>query len=228
MKKLLLFVLLMTGCQKEEPKKLKILKTSTDMNKIAYSLGSQYGSSIKALGMSEKDVKFLIRGLEDRLINKQQMGQSEINFYLKEVQNLVKKNREASVTDTKIVGVKWVENILNSDDGYTKTKSGLVYKVVNLGTIEKVKDTEKIAIRYHSFDSDGSVINSMEGRNPLNLVYGRIFKAWKEAYLISGTNSVIEVIAPPELTYGSDGALPKIKPGQYIKYKLEFFKIIKK
>ena len=228
MKKLILCVLIMTGCQKEQPKKLEILKTSTDMNKIAYSLGSQYGSSVKSLGMSDKDIEFLILGLKDRVVKKQQMGQAEINFYLKEVQKLIKKNKEASVIDTKAVGIKWIKNILSSGEGFSETNSGLVYKVLLGGKVKKILDTDKIGIRYHSFDKDGKIINTMKGRNALNLPYGRMFKAWQEAYLISGVNSEIDFSAPSELTYGSDGALPQIKPGQYIKYRLEFFDILLK
>jgi FKBP-type peptidyl-prolyl cis-trans isomerase len=225
----LVLIFIFNSCSKDKPiqenKLLKITEKTSRLQKMAYSLGNQYGKSAQILSFSEDDIKYLIMGLDDRLKGQEQMELNEMESSLGEMNKVILKNRDRDRVDNEELGRKWISDVLNSDNDYQENQFGLAYKVLKEGEVEETTYKTKIMMRYHSYDREGNIIDTMVGRNPLPLSFRGLFPAWKQAYSLSGSNSVIEIIAPASLTYGKDGALPKIKAGQFIKYKLEFFDI---
>ena len=79
-------------------------------------------------------------------------------------------------------------------------------------------------MHFDSFHLDEKQYETTVGGNPRLMPLNGIFKAWSEAFWLAGQGGEIEVIAPPDLTYGDNGASPYIAPGEYLKFKLKFTK----
>jgi len=202
------------------------LEKASDIQKVAYALGHEYGGSVKPLDLTKEDVAFLIQGLKDQLNDQSKMSLGDVKFHIGEVNAVLTKKREESLLKKSEQGKKWIAQVLSDDNDYQVTKSGLAYKVIKQGNVQKESSFKKVLMKYKVIKEDGTIVSSMDGRNALELRFSDIFKAWKEAYFISGDQGHIEIIAPSTLTYGKDGALPNILPGEYLKFKIEFFSTI--
>ena len=108
--------------------------------------------------------------------------------------------------------------------GYTKTSSGLEYKVVEEGSGAKPKAGQQIKAHYAGYLLSGKKFDSSYDRkSPLvfEVGIGRVIRGWDEALLDMqvGEKRVLRVPAP--LAYGSRGAGGVIPPGATLVFFVE-------
>lgn len=92
-------------------------------------------------------------------------------------------------------------------EGYTQTKSGLLYKVTKAGNGVKPGLTDTAMIFYTGKKTDGQLFDSNEGKSPMKVPMNSNFlvKGFMEALGMMDEGSEYDVIIPAALGYGDKG-----------------------
>jgi len=197
-------------------------KEAKEIHKIAYSLGRQYAINMQEFHFDNESLEVFIQGLQEGH-SSGEAPSKEMIFQAKKIDKRVQESRAEKAKDKKSEGETFIKSLLASDDTYKQTPSGLVYKIIKDGTkIDKIESNALFTMKYEGKRLDNSVYESALQGNPRKFPYGGVFKAWQEAFQLCGKGCEIEIISPSSLTYGDNGSLPKISPGEFLKYKLFF------
>ena len=98
-------------------------------------------------------------------------------------------------------------NASQTPQGFTKTKSGLMYKDKKVGTGATAKSGEKVSVHYKGWLDNGTVFDTSKqaGRGPFEfpLGAGNVIPGWDEGVQGMKVGGVRELIIPPDLGYGS-------------------------
>jgi FKBP-type peptidyl-prolyl cis-trans isomerase len=232
-----LLLLTLASCNSDVAKKIKkVTKKEVDLSnpeldqalKISYSLGYKYAESTKELELTSEQQEYMIKGVQKYFKEKNKQTPSDISRYSREVDKIVQEKRKLKFTENSEKGKIFSETIIK-ENGFLQTKSGLIYKIIKAGTTyPNLIKTPYVQMNYTAHKIDDTIFETTMAGNPRIINQKGLLKAWKEAIKLAGHNSSIEVIAPPSLTYGENGALPRVEPGEYIVYKINFFKTFKK
>lgn len=102
-------------------------------------------------------------------------------------------------------------------EGYTKSESGLVYKIENPGTEPKVTDADKVTVAYTGKLVNGTVFDSNE-----NAVFSPtgVVKGFGEALRMLGKGGKMIAVIPADLGYGLQ-APAQIGPNSTLVFNIE-------
>lgn len=91
--------------------------------------------------------------------------------------------------------------------GFTKTTSGLMYKISKQGKGLNAKPGDRLWVHYIGTLSDSSVFAStmQTGETDIYLGHGQLIKGWEEGLQLIAQGGAITLIVPPHLAYGSKG-----------------------
>lgn len=106
-------------------------------------------------------------------------------------------------------------------NGFSKTETGLLYKVENAGTGEKVKPSDRVAIRYKGMKTDGTVFDETKGDNSYTSSASAFVPGFNEALYMLGKGGKMTAIIPANLAYGLDGAGALIGPNETLVFDIE-------
>lgn len=214
--------------KKSVKKTLTLNKETRSIDKTAYALGVQYAKGMKDINFDKNSKKHFIQGLQDYFQNKAQLDNNDVQVYAKKIDKiLIQKRKEMSKSEI-VIGEKFTKKLLAENLDFKRTKSGLIFRVLKKGiTPDKIAQSSFLEMHYESSHLNDKQYESTKSGNKRNLPYKGIFPAWQEAFRLAGTDSEIEIIAPPHLTYGNNGAQPYIKAGEFLKFKIQFFKYYK-
>ena len=101
----------------------------------------------------------------------------------------------------------------DASKSFTKTDSGLKYRVLRKGTDTKPKATDKIEVHYHGWLDGGRVFDSSYDRGE-TIAFGlnQVIKGWTEGMQLVGEGGMIELEIPSDLGYGASRAGGVIPP----------------
>jgi len=109
---------------------------------------------------------------------------------------------------------------------FTKTGTGLEYKILRQGTGKKPTPDDFIRVSYRGWLDDGSVFDSSYERGkPLEHPLGQLVPGWIEGLQFLGEGGKIELAIPPELGYGERGSPPVIPPNARLHFIVELHQI---
>jgi len=113
-------------------------------------------------------------------------------------------------------------------EGFTRTQSGLLYKVIEDGYGVEPKSGQKVAAGYAGYLMNGASFDSSYLRKvPLqfDVGVGRVIKGWDEALLTMkvGEKRILKI--PPNLGYGSRGAGNVIPPDSTLVFFVELVQV---
>ncbi len=106
-------------------------------------------------------------------------------------------------------------------DGFTKSATGIVYKIENPGTGDKVKPSDKVSIYYHGKKTDGSVFDESKEGQPYKSSASAFIPGFNEALTMLAKGGKMTVIIPGELAYGLEGAGNLIGPNETLVFDIE-------
>jgi FKBP-type peptidyl-prolyl cis-trans isomerase len=109
-------------------------------------------------------------------------------------------------------------------EGYTKAASGIVYKIEEPGTGDKVKPTDKVTINYKGKKIDGSVFDENQGK-PYTASASAFIPGFNEALTMLAKGGKMTVIIPGELAYGLQGAGSMIGPNETLVFDIEILDV---
>jgi FKBP-type peptidyl-prolyl cis-trans isomerase FkpA len=116
----------------------------------------------------------------------------------------------------------------NAPKTFTKTDSGLKYRVLRQGQGSKPKATDKVRVNYHGWLDSGKVFDSSyERKEPISFPLNGVIRGWTEGMQLVGEGGMIELEIPPDLGYGAQGAGGAVPPNATLHFLVELLKVEK-
>lgn len=106
-------------------------------------------------------------------------------------------------------------------EGYSKTESGLVYKVLAEGSGENFTADQQIDLKYEGKLIDGKVFDSTNGDETRTLSPNGVVPGFREALLMMKPGAKMIVVIPGDLAYGADGRGGMIGPNATLVFTIE-------
>jgi len=89
---------------------------------------------------------------------------------------------------------------------FTKTASGLQYRVLRKGAGANPKASKTVKVNYHGWLDSGKVFDSSyERREPIEFPLNQVIPGWTEGMQLVGSGGMIELLIPSDLGYGPRG-----------------------
>lgn len=214
------------GCSGNDgSSEIKIDSKTPAKQLTAYSLGVQYAKGMGDLNLDQKAQAHFLKGVQDSFQNTVQLDNNDIQVHAKKADSTRQENRTKQAASEREKGQLALKELMAQDSDIELHSSGLAYKIIEQGSfIENPKSSAFVGLSYESSHLDGKVYESTLNGNPRLLPLRGVFKAWQIAFELAGAGGKIMIISPPELTYGNNGALPYVAPGEYLKFNLNFSK----
>jgi len=109
---------------------------------------------------------------------------------------------------------------------FTKTASGLQYRILRKGSGQMPKPTQKVNVNYHGWLDNGKVFDSSYRRGePISFGLNQVIPGWTEGMQHVGEGGMIELIIPANLAYGDRGAGADVPPKATLHFLVELNKI---
>ncbi|MCH8297401.1 MAG: FKBP-type peptidyl-prolyl cis-trans isomerase [Chloroflexi bacterium] len=108
------------------------------------------------------------------------------------------------------------------------TPSGLQIKVLVAGTGEAASAGKIAVVHYTGWLLDGTKFDSSVDRGTpfeFPLGAGRVIKGWDEGVATMNVGGKVELIIPPDLAYGAQGAGGAIPPNATLKFEVELLEL---
>jgi FKBP-type peptidyl-prolyl cis-trans isomerase FkpA len=114
----------------------------------------------------------------------------------------------------------------NAPKAFTKTSSGLKYRVLRKGAGKMPKASDSVRVNYHGWLDGGKVFDSSyERKEPISFPLNGVIKGWTEGMQLVGEAGMIELEIPPDLGYGSRGAGAAVPPNATLHFLVELLKV---
>ena len=194
------------------------------MDKISYALGLSIGNNFLTSVIKDLKIEDFIKGVNDVFSeNTPEISYDEakqiINEYFVKLQaEQIQLNKEAGEEFLRINKEK---------AGVTTLPSGLQYEVLQKGTGNKPKATDKVKCHYHGTLVNGTVFDSSVQRGePAVFGVSQVIPGWVEALQLMETGSKWRLFIPSELAYGERGASDTIGPNSTLIFDVELLDIV--
>ena len=97
-----------------------------------------------------------------------------------------------------------------------------MYKIINEGKGAAIKPTAVVTVHYTGKLADGKVFDSsVERGSPAEFKLNQVVKGWTEGLQLVKKGGKIELVLPPELAYGEQGAGAVIPPNSTLFFEVE-------
>jgi FKBP-type peptidyl-prolyl cis-trans isomerase len=203
-----------------------ILKTPKD--KLSYIIGVQIGTDLKSQSV-DVDPVIVNRGLQDSISGKalligDQEAKEIIAAYQKERAGKMAEEKKKLGEKNKVEGTAFLtEN--KKKEGVKTLPSGLQYKVIKEGTGKTPKATDTVVTQYKGTLIDGKEFDSSYKRGePATFPVNGVIRGWTEALQLMKEGSTWQLVVPPELAYGDQGAGP-IGPNATLIFEVELVSV---
>lgn len=108
---------------------------------------------------------------------------------------------------------------------FSKTSSGLRYRVLRAGHGPKPRSVDRVQVHYHGWLDDGTVFDSSYDRgSPTSFRLDKVVPGWTEGLQYVAEGGKVELEIPSHLGYGPDGA-GKIPPHATLHFVVELLAI---
>lgn len=101
---------------------------------------------------------------------------------------------------------------VNALSGFTKTSSGLYYKIADAGSLSPITVDSTVSAEYTGKLLNGVVFDKAVAGSPATFSLSGVIKGWKEAIPLLKQGGTIRMILPSALAYGFEGSSGSIPP----------------
>jgi FKBP-type peptidyl-prolyl cis-trans isomerase FklB len=205
------------------------LELKDQKDKESYSLGYQFGQSLKSQGV-DINLDIYGSGIRDAFGGKEpQMSQEEIRATLTSLQQRLMAAQQKELKEKAAKNLEEGKKFLveNKKKGGIKTlPSGLQYKVLSEGSGKTPKAEDTITVNYKGTLIDGTEFDSSYKRGqPATFQVKGVIEGWTEALQLMKEGSKWQLFIPPELAYGERGAGRDIGPNATLIFEVELLSI---
>lgn len=219
-----------------EMKAAEVKKAGSFNDEASYAVGVLFGSDLQGLIDAQKGVidynsDKVVAGIADVLGGKVKLeNNKEITSVLQEIDGKLKAASEerfaAAAKKAEEEGKKFAEEFAKKD-GVKKTSSGLLYRIVDAGKGNPIKETDVVKVHYTGKLADGTVFDSSRERNvPAEFPLNQVIKGWTEGLQLVKKGGKIELVLPADLAYGKEGAGASIPPNATLYFDVEVLDVI--
>lgn len=114
-----------------------------------------------------------------------------------------------------------IENYIDSTGlEMTRIENGLYYNIIDQGTKENIRITDRVTFYYTGEFLDGEVFQTIQKEDALTFHVRELIVGWQDALTLVGNGGEIEVIIPPHLGYGTKNT-ELVPPNSILKYRLK-------
>ena len=183
-------------------------KAAPSASDASYAVGALMGNQVKDLVEAQKEViqydnARILDGLKEQLVS------------------AAKAKVEQQAKAAKEEGDKYRAEFAKKE-GVKSTKDGLLYKITEAGKGEAIKATDIVKVHYTGKLPDGKVFDSsVERGQPVEFKLNQVIKGWTEGLQLVKKGGKIELVIPPELAYGKQGAGDAIPPDATLYFDVE-------
>lgn len=201
------------------------VKLDSEDDKVVYSIGVMMGRGLGTLGLSEREVEILKRGLEDQVLDRPLAV--EFTEYVPKIDELAASRKALSAEKEKEASKPFLAEAAAAP-GAVKRDSGLIYVETKAGTGANPGPTDRVKVHYHGTLRDGSVFDSSRDRGePAIFPVNRVISCWTEALQMMRVGGQAAIVCPADIAYGDQGAgkWGNIKPGAALRFEVELISI---
>ena len=204
------------------------LELKDQKDKESYSLGYQFGQSLKAQGV-DVNLQVYNSGIQDGLGGKEpQMTSEEIRATMTSLQQRLMAAQQKVLKEQAAKNLSEGKTFLAENgkkEGIKTLPSGLEYKVVTEGSGKMPKETDTVIVHYKGTLIDGTEFDSSYRRNqPAAFQVKGVIKGWTEALQLMKEGSKWQLFIPPDLGYGERGTGP-VPPNSALIFEVELLSI---
>ena len=226
---------------------VNLFATEEEKESISYAFGNDIGHNIRSSKLPLQTY-WIIKGFGDAYEGSTEVAEQEIPQYLQHYFMVVRPRLAAERS------AAWLEK-LEKKSGVKKTESGLLYKVVKAGDMEKAAktDDDRVKVHYVGRLQDGTVFdaskfenrskeqqeqlrkyrpemfdekgNLVEPEHGVEFQLKRVIKGWTEGMKLVGPGGKIILYIPAELAYGARGAGRDIGPNEALEFEVELLEV---
>ena len=193
------------------------LKSRKDQ--ISYSIGADLAENFKEQGIDINPVA-LEKGLEDVAHGKTLLSQAKMADTLKNFQQEIKNKKQAEFKQLSL------KNKEQGDAYVITTKSGIQYKVIQIGSGESPTDTSMVKVEYTGSYVNGTVFE--KSKEPVTFPINNVIPGWTEVLKIMKPGATYQVAIPPQLAYGEHGVDKAIGPNQTLLFTIHLIEVKKR
>lgn len=221
-----MIIALSPACLEKHTNKVKV---ESDEDKIAYTLGYNFGDQI-AKNTESLNVDTLISGVmagfakEDGKLD-EEARQTAMNSFRDQRREVMKRKQDAAGAENKTKGETYLA-ANKAKEGVVTTESGLQYKVITAGEGKSPSADDKVSVHYKGTLVDGTEFDSSHKRGkPANFPVKGVIKGWTEALQLMKVGAKWELYIPSDLAYGPRGP-GKIGPDATLIFEVELLEIV--
>jgi len=205
----------------------------TDLNdlksKESYSLGYQFGQSLKAQGV-DIDLDIYAAGIRDSLGGKEpRMSQEEIRATVANLRQRVAAVQQKALKEQADKNYKEGEDFLIDNarkEGVKSLPSGLQYKILRPGSGRAPKAADTVTVHYRGTLINGTEFDSSIARGqPQTFKVDGVIPGWTEALQLMKEGDKWQIFIPANLAYGEKGAPPRIPPNSTLIFEVELISV---
>ncbi|MDG2334351.1 MAG: FKBP-type peptidyl-prolyl cis-trans isomerase [Myxococcota bacterium] len=197
----------------------------SEEKKEAYSLGVVVATQAM-VGLGEVDSEAFLAGVSDAVeksklaLEENQITEALTRFDTRRAEE-ARVAVEALINTNRGAGDAFRENFAEDPDVETLA-NGLQYKVLKAGEGESPAGDSTVTLHYRGSLVDGREIDSSYARNePVTIQVDQAIQGWSEALTRMAVGSKWQLVVPPELAYGDNGAGSLIEPGSTVIFEME-------
>lgn len=192
--------------------------------KTLYAVGQVMARQLAVFEMAPDELDQVLKGVKDGIAGK--TPDFDIEPYKAKIQQLAMARRAAQGERLAAKSKEFVDKAA-SEKGAVKTVSGLVYKSIKEGTGASPSATDKVKVNYRGTLIDGKEFDSSyaAGR-PAEFGLNQVIKCWTEGVQKMKVGGKAQLICPPELAYGEQGA-GRIPANSALVFEVELLDILK-
>lgn len=179
------------------------------------------------------DIESFLYGFHHSIrFGKGKITEDAANLILDSRFNSVRERKQAEAKEKAAAEIVKGQEFLaekEKEEGVIKTESGLLYKVVTMGTGKKPVDGDKVKVLYTGKLIDGTIFDSTANRDnePTEFPINRVIKGWTEVLKLMPVGSKFTAYIPSELGYGERGAGENIPGNATLIFDIELLDIVK-
>ncbi|MBO5893931.1 MAG: FKBP-type peptidyl-prolyl cis-trans isomerase [Alistipes sp.] len=197
-------------------------KLQDSADSLSYIIGMNIAYNIMEMDSTLKASQ-IMAGISDVMAGEPKISLEDGKFYLLSYMNYDVYDRVKKYEN------QYLEDLANSDKNIVRTRTGLTYRVNELGdmgnTASHPRDT--VAIMYTAKTLAGAEVDALDNRpDTLRTTLTKLIDGLEEGVKLVGQGGKITLWMPSTLAYGAQGDEQKnIKPNEMLEYEVEIIEV---